>query len=106
MNPQAMMAQIQKMQQALTKKLNEFATTLFEYDYNNYVKVKMYGSLIVEDIVINPEIIDKDDVETMQDIIVKAINDAVTQTTAKKEQIMASATPGGLGALGGLGGLL
>ncbi len=106
MNPQAMMAQIQKMQQALTKKLTEFGQTLFEYNYNNFVTVKMYGSLVVEDIIINPAIVDPDDVENMQDILVKALNDAVTQTSAKKEEIMAAATPGGLGTLGGLGGLL
>ncbi len=105
-NQKAMLQQIQKMQQVLTKKLNEFNVTLFEYNYNNYVTVKMYGSLIVEDVIINPDIVDKDDLDTMQDILVKALNDATGQTLEKKEAIMAAATPGGLGTLGGLGGLL
>jgi hypothetical protein len=68
------------------------------------VQVVMSGQQRVQSITINPEVVDPEDVEMLQDLIVAAVNEAIERSQSMAAQSMAAFT-GGLG-LGDLGGLL
>ncbi|MDE6472863.1 MAG: YbaB/EbfC family nucleoid-associated protein [Ureaplasma sp.] len=98
MNIQQMMQQAQKLQNSLKKKMQEFEQSVFEHKYKEFVTIKLTGALKIESISINKEIVDPDDIETLNDIVVAAINEAITKVTAEKEKITSSIAPG----MGGL----
>ena len=74
MNIQNMMKQAQQMQERLQKQMAELRV-----DGNaggGMVIVTINGAKQVQSIRIDPEVVSKDDVEMLQDLIVAAINDA------------------------------
>lgn len=77
-NMQAMLKQAQKMQEdmeALNADLEER-----EYDISaggGVVSIKINGKKEILSINIEPEIVDPDDVETLSDILVAAVNEAI-----------------------------
>ena len=81
-NMNAMIRQAQKMQEdmdALQQELNAR-----EYDISaggGMVNVKINGEKQVLSIKINPDIVDPDDVETLEDIIVAGVNEAMSKVT-------------------------
>jgi DNA-binding YbaB/EbfC family protein len=68
------------------------------------VEVIMTGHQRVQSISIDPEVVNPEDVEMLQDLITAAVNEAIEQSQALAAQQMGTLT-GGLD-LGGLGGLL
>lgn len=66
------------------------------------VKVTASGDMRIKDIAIDPEAIDPDDVELLQDMILAAVNGALEQAEEAASQQMNAAA--GLDSLGGLGG--
>ena len=68
------------------------------------VEVVMTGQQRMQAITIDPEVVDPEDIEMLQDLIVAAVNEAIEQSQGLAAQQMARLT-GGLG-LGDLGGLL
>lgn len=66
------------------------------------VKATVSGRREVTEIVIDPEAVDPDDVEMLQDMVVAAVNEALRQAEDASAQSMSRIT----GSLGGLGGLL
>jgi hypothetical protein len=68
------------------------------------VEVVMTGHQRVESVTIDPEVVDPEDVEMLQDLIVAAVNEAIERSQGLAAQQMGALT-GGLG-LGDLGGLL
>jgi DNA-binding YbaB/EbfC family protein len=69
------------------------------------VEVVMTGQQRVESIKIDPEVVDPEDVEMLQDLIVAAVNEAIEKSQGLAAQRLGALT-GGLGGLGDLGGLL
>jgi DNA-binding YbaB/EbfC family protein len=65
------------------------------------VAVVMTGHQRVESVAIDPEVVDPEDVEMLQDLIVAAVNEAIETSQAMAAERMAALT-GGLGSLGGL----
>jgi DNA-binding YbaB/EbfC family protein len=65
------------------------------------IEVVMTGQQRVQAITIDPEVIDPEDVEMLQDLIVAAVNEAIEQSQALAANRMGALT-GGLGNLGGL----
>jgi hypothetical protein len=65
------------------------------------VQVVMNGHQRVESITIDPEVIDPEDVEMLQDLVTAAVNEAIEQSQAMAAERMGALT-GGLGNLGGL----
>ena len=61
------------------------------------VTVQVTGDLVVKSITIDPQAVDPDDVELLQDMVLAAINEAL-----RSAQELASAKLGGI--TGGLGG--
>ena len=94
MNIQKMIAEAQRVQANLKKKMDEFDATEFEYSYQNYITVKIMGSLKIVDIQINKDIIDPEDPDTLQDLMIEAMNKAIIETTEKKNDIAKSIAPG------------
>jgi DNA-binding YbaB/EbfC family protein len=68
------------------------------------IEVTMSGHQRVEAIRIDPEVVDPEDVEMLQDLIIAAVNEAIERSQALAAEQM-SALTGGLG-LGDLGGIL
>lgn len=93
MNIQAMMKQAQQMQDRLQKQMAELRVE--GNAGGGMVHVVLNGSKHVLSLTINPEVVDKDDVEMLQDLILAAINDA-----SRKADEFLSQQMGGL--MGGL----
>jgi DNA-binding YbaB/EbfC family protein len=68
------------------------------------VTVKVSGDLEVKSITIDPEAVDPEDIEMLQDMVLAAVNEALRSAQELAAQKMGQAT-GGLGGPGGLGGL-
>lgn len=74
MNIQQMMKQAQEMQERLQKQMAELRVEATAG--GGMVTVVMSGSKQVLSLVLDPEVVSKDDVQMLQDLIVAAINDA------------------------------
>lgn len=66
------------------------------------VTVVMTGHRKVRSIKIDPDVVDKEDVEMLEDLIISAINEATDKAEDHAQKRMAAVT----GSLGGFGGLL
>ncbi len=92
-NMQSMLQQAQKMQE-------DMATLQEELDQREYevsagggvVTVKITGKLEVRSISIEPEIVDPDDIETLSDILVAGINEAIKKVNETNSEEMAKIT--------------
>ena len=77
-NMGAMMKQAQKMQLELAKAQEEIKDMTFEATAGGgMVKVVASGDMSVTSIVIDPEAVDPEDVEMLQDMVVAAVNEAL-----------------------------
>jgi len=75
-----MMQQAQMMQQRMQQIQEEVEQkTVTATAGGGVVTVKMNGKKEVEEIILKPEVVDPDDIETLQDLIMVAVNDAVKQ---------------------------
>ena len=74
MNIQAMMKQAQEMQERLKKQMSELRVEATAG--GGMVTVMVSGDKQLQSIKIDPEVVSKDDVEMLQDLILAAINDA------------------------------
>ena len=93
MNIQAMMKQAQEMQERLKKQMAEMRVEATAG--GGMVTVVIDGSKQVQSIRIDPEVVSKDDVEMLQDLIVAAVNDAVRKVDDRLGESM-SGLMGGL----------
>ena len=94
-NMQAMLKQAQKMQEQIEQKKAE----LEEKEYvvssgGGMVEVTVTGKHEVKAIGINPEVVDPDDVEMLEDMLVAALNEANRQIDEEAEREMDAATGG------------
>ena len=102
MNQAAMMKQAQKMQQDLLKmQENLEASTYTAQSGGGMVKATVDGKHQLTEVVIDPECVDPDDVEMLQDMVMAAVNEALRQADEASAQSMSRLT-GGLN-LGGFG---
>jgi nucleoid-associated protein EbfC len=93
MNIQQMMKQAQQMQERLQKQMAELRIEATAG--GGMVSVVINGAKQIVSLTIDPEVVSKDDVEMLQDLIVAAINDA-----HRKADEEMSKTMGGM--MGGL----
>ena len=87
-NMQAMIRQAQKMQEDMAAKQEELDAREYEIKAGGgVVTVKISGKKEVLAIEIDPEVVDPDDVETLQDILVAGVNEAIkrVEDTNSKE---------------------
>lgn len=96
---QQLMKQAQKMQEQMTKAQEELEEAEIEGESGGgLVKVVVNGKKVVSSISINPEAVDLDDIEMLEDLIMAALNNAYEEADAEYEDKM--------GQFGGAGGLL
>ena len=102
-----MMQQIQKMQEDMRAAQEALANTTIEASAGGgVVTAKVTGDGDLRAITIDPSVVDPDDIETLEDLVVAAVNEAVRQARELAQQKLGAATGGiDLGGLG-LGGLL
>ena len=93
MNIQAMMKQAQEMQERLKKQMSDLRVEATAG--GGMVTVVVSGEKQLQSIAIDPEVVSKEDVEMLQDLILAAVNDA--QRKADEEM---SKSMGGM--MGGL----
>jgi DNA-binding YbaB/EbfC family protein len=94
MDIQAMMKQAQEMQERLKKQMSEL--TVQATAGGGMVTVTVNGHKHLQKITLDPEVVSKDDVAMLQDLIIAAVNDAHRKVDEAMQQKM-----GGL--LSGLG---
>jgi DNA-binding YbaB/EbfC family protein len=79
------------------------------------VKVVMTGDLRIETLTIDPDAVDPEDVEMLQDVVVAAVNEAIRKAEELQQSRLGGAEAGGfdpmsaleslgLGGMGGMGG--
>ena len=104
-NMNAMLKQVQKMQADMAKAQEELKHEVVEASAGGgMVTVKVSGDLEVKEIRINPEAVDPEDVELLQDMVLAAVNEAIRAAQELAASKM-NAAAGGLAGPGGLGGL-
>jgi len=96
MNIQKMMQQAQQMQERLQKQMAEMRVD--GAAGGGMVNVVVNGHKHLQKLTIDPEVVSKDDVEMLQDLIVAAINDA----HRKVDEALASQMQGLMGGIPGL----
>ena len=101
MNQAAMMKQAQKMQQEMLRMQEELENKVFTATSGGgMVTAGVTGKHELQTLEINPEAVDPDDVEMLQDMIIAAVNEAMRAAEAESANNMAKLT-GGMN-LGGL----
>lgn len=99
-NPQQLMRQAQKMQEQMTKMQEELDAREYEATSGGgMVSCKVSGKREVLSLTINPEAVDPDDVEMLQDMILAAINEALREGEKTREETMGKLAPGGMGGM-------
>ncbi|MDO4376069.1 MAG: YbaB/EbfC family nucleoid-associated protein [bacterium] len=94
MNMQSLMAQAQKIQKDIQKKQAEINSTIYSTQ-NEFLSLEMYGTKKIHKITINKEIVkDSEDLETLEDMLLVAINETVTKIDKDKEQKLGSYASG------------
>jgi DNA-binding YbaB/EbfC family protein len=91
---QQMLQQAQKMQQQMAKIQEELGKETVEGKAGSYVTVTMNGHREVTGITLAPEVVDPDDIETLQDLIMAAIDDASKKAAALAEERLGPLTGG------------
>jgi len=90
MNINQIMKQAQEMQKKMAKQQEELASKEFEASSGGGMvtaKVTGTGSLIA--LTIDPEVVDKDDVDMLQDLVVAAVNEALKKVSEETQGGMA-----------------
>jgi len=88
-NMQGMMKQMKKMQQEMEASQAELNATDFSASVaNDLVTVTFSGDKKLKDIQIKPEAIDPDDPDMLQDLIIEAVNEAMTKVDAATQSKM------------------
>ena len=101
MSQAAMMKQAQKMQQEMLRMQQEMESKTYTAAAGGgMVKATVNGKHEVVDLAINPEAVDPDDVEMLQDMVIAAVNEAMRTADTDSATNMSRLT-GGLN-LGGL----
>jgi nucleoid-associated protein EbfC len=94
MNIQNMMKQAQRMQEQMQRQMADLR--IEATSGGGMVKVVVNGLKQIQSLTIDPEVVSKDDVEMLQDLVLAAINDA----TRKADEAMSQQLGGMMGGLG------
>ena len=103
-NMNNLMKQAQKMQKQMETQQAELEAKEFSAAAGGgVVEVTVTGKREVTKVKIDPEAVDPDDVEMLEDLLVAAVNEALDKVDEASANVMGKLT-GGHGSLGGLGG--
>ena len=105
----AMMKQLQKMQKDIAQAQEEVENSAFSASVGGgAVTAEVSGKHQVLAIRLQPEVVDPEDVEMLEDLILAAVNEAMSKADDAMDQGMQRAQGGlaGMPGMGGLGGLM
>ena len=89
MNINNLMKEAKKMQADLEKTQSEIASKDFEASAGGgAIEVKVSGAKVIKEIKINPEVVDPEDVEMLQDLIITCINEALRKVDDEQSSQM------------------
>ena len=90
-NMQNLLKQAQKMQAQMQAKQEEVATKEIETSAGGgAVVVKATGDKVIKEIIIKKDVVDKDDVEMLQDLILTAVNEALSKADSMMQSELGS----------------
>jgi len=90
-----MIRQAQKMQEEMAALQEELDAKEYEVSAGGgAVTVKINGKNEIQSIEISPEIVDPDDIETLSDIIVAGVNEAIKKVSDTNSEAMSKVTGG------------
>jgi DNA-binding YbaB/EbfC family protein len=102
----AIMKQAQQMQADMEKAQEELKDEIVDASAGGgMVKVKVSGDQVLQEIVIDPDAVDPEDVEMLQDMVMAAVNEGLRAAGDRAASKMGGITGGLGGGGGGLGGL-
>ncbi|MGL4790940.1 MAG: YbaB/EbfC family nucleoid-associated protein [Anaerotignaceae bacterium] len=97
MNMNNLMKQAQKMQKQMEEAQASLAEKTIETTSGGgAIKIVITGKKEIQSIKINPEVVDSDDVEMLEDLILSAVNEAVRQAEEMANNTLGKIT-GGMG---------
>ena len=97
----ALMKQAQQMQAEMAKAQDELKDEVVEASAGGgVVKVEVTGDLAVQKIEIDPDAVDPEDVEMLQDMVLAAVNEGIRAAQERAESKLGGIAGGGLGGLG------
>ena len=93
-----LMKKAQELSQNMQKQQEELAQLTFDVSVGGeMVKMKFNGKMELLEVEIDPEVVDRDDVQTLQDLILSAVNEGIRQSHKKMQESLGQQ-------LGGMGG--
>ena len=102
-NQRDLMRQVEQMQNRMAKAQEEIAAATVEGSAGGgVVTVTMTGDQEIRAVTIKPEVVDPDDIETLQDLVLAAVNDALDRSKELQAERLGEVT-GGMGLPPGLG---
>ena len=94
-----LMKQAQKMQQQMAEAQEELEASEFTASAGGgVVEVTVSGNKEIKNIKIDPDVVDPEDVETLEDLVTAAVNEAIRKMEEQTQEEMSKIT-------GGMGGL-
>lgn len=91
-NPQKMMKQLQQAQERVQKEIA--ALEIEASSGGGMVKVVMDGNKVVKSLRIDPEVVSKEDVEMLQDLVTAAVNEAARKVDEAVQEKVGGLTAG------------
>ncbi len=92
-NMQSMIKQAQKMQADMAEKQAELEAREYETSAGGgVISVKINGKKEILSVKIDPEVVDPDDVETLEDLLTAAVNEAIKTVEAVSAEEMQKIT--------------
>ena len=99
-NMQQLMRQAQKMQQQMLQMQEEMERKTYTAKAGGgMVTAEVNGKHEILNLTINPEAVDPDDVEMLQDMIIAAVNEALRAGEDNREKTMGAMAPKGMGGM-------
>ena len=101
-NMQQLMRQAQKMQQQMQEAQEKLESASYEASAGGgMVSVTLNGQRELTSVTINPQVVDPDDIDMLQDLVLAAVNEVLRKEAEAREGAMSRVAPG----MGGMGGL-
>ena len=102
-----MQAMIKKMQEDMVAKQEELEARTYEVSSGGgVVTVRINGKKEIQSVKLAEEVVDPDDIETLEDLVVAAVNEAIKRVESDASEEMSKLTGGlNIPGMGGLGGL-
>ena len=94
-NMQQLMKQAQRMQAEIMKQQEELANTVFSASSGGgMVTVEMNGQFEVVSLKIDPQVVDPEDVEMLEDLITAAVQEVLNKVNEASSNVMSKVTGG------------